>query len=47
MSSSIIDVTTGVTYTTVSAAITGSNAGSLIQIAAGTYAEDFPRSAMT
>ena len=43
MSSSIVDATTGVSYMSVSAAISGSNAGDLIEIPAGTYIEDFPK----
>jgi hypothetical protein len=43
MTDSILDVTTGVTYATVSDAIALSGSGDLIQIPAGTYAEDFPK----
>jgi hypothetical protein len=43
MSNSIVDVTTGTTYDTVSDAINGSGAGDLIQIQGGTYVEDFPK----
>jgi hypothetical protein len=43
MSSSILDATTGVVYSTVSAAITGSNAGDLIDIPAGLYVDTFPK----
>jgi len=39
----ILDATTHVTYATVSAAISGSNAGDLIEIPAGTYVADFPK----
>ena len=40
---SILDATTGETFDTIGAAITGSNAGDVIQIPAGTYVEDIPR----
>ena len=43
MSDSILDATTGVSYATVSAAITGSRTRDLIQSPAGTYTEDFPK----
>ncbi len=38
----IVDITTGQTYATVSAAILASNPGDVIQLSAGTYSEDFP-----
>lgn len=40
---SIIDVTTGQSYATVSAAITGSAAGDVIDVSAGAYNENFPK----
>ncbi len=38
----IVDVTSGITYTTVSQAILGAASGDVIQLSAGTYSEDFP-----
>jgi hypothetical protein len=43
MSSSILDATTGVAYSTLSAAITGSSAGDTIDIPAGLYVDTFPK----
>ena len=40
---SILDVTSGQVFATVSAAITGSGAGDVIAIDAGLYVEDFPK----
>ncbi len=40
---SILDVTTGATFSTVSDAIAGSGAGDVIQVPAGTYVENFPK----
>jgi hypothetical protein len=39
----IIDITTGQSFATVSAAILGSGAGDTIQVSAGSYVEDFPK----
>lgn len=39
---SVVDTTSGLTYSSLSAAITGSAAGDVIQISAGSYVEDFP-----
>jgi hypothetical protein len=40
---SIIDITSGVTYATVSAAISASSSGDVIDVSAGTYVENFPK----
>lgn len=39
----ILDITTGQTYATLSAAISGSGAGDVIEVSAGLYTEDFPK----
>ena len=39
----IIDITTGQSFATVSAAILGSGAGDTVQVWAGSYVEDFPK----
>jgi pectin methylesterase-like acyl-CoA thioesterase len=38
----IINITTGVTYSTVSAAISASSSGDTIDLTAGLYVEEFP-----
>jgi hypothetical protein len=43
MSSSILDASTGVVYSTLSAAITDSSAGDTIDIPAGLYVDTFPK----
>jgi hypothetical protein len=40
---SIIDITSGTSYGTVSAAITGSAGGDVIDVSAGSYTENFPK----
>src|SRR5262249_25677584 len=42
ISMSVVDQTSGVSYAPLSAAITGSHAGDVIQISAGSYVENFP-----